>query len=551
MKKAPSFSKIFILAFAISIVACKKEDHINPPPPPPPPPTETSHPLGYAGDDNVSKVPTTPNLGYGEGNLPSQVDLTTKFPPIGDQGQYGTCVAWAVAYNLKTALNGMDKGFSASQLASPANQFSPRDLFTAIPDSRKGSDCNGTNFTDALDLLQERGVASLQTVPYTSLGDCSQSNLQAGWTAEANNNKIKYWRKINPGVEDIKKNLANNIPVVFAAKLSDNFMTWNSDNVLSSNTTYNSVGQHAYHALVIGGYDDSKGSGGAFKVINSWGKSWGSEGYIWIDYNFLVNEFCTTEDGDKPIFIASNDEGSVNPPEPVPSASGVDLAPWVFSDVSYPEDNDLTERAINYNLYNIGNEAASSNSNWSLYYIYYNAYDANDYGVLFYDDFNTSAGPDSYECSSSGNCTFNYTIAAGGDFSSTVFNSQDITRTYYMPRISGDYYLVLIADVEDKFSEQDELNNLFYTSILPTTFDNGYAERRASGSGFKFMNDLIFNKQNVSKSKFNTVVTPQFKNAYTQKEIKSFFKKEIRTGAIRSKLNRAIQKRGKVIYKHN
>lgn len=553
MKKTASFTKMFILAFALSFVACKKEDQMrNIPPPPGPPPTDSKYALGYEGDDNVSKVPTTPNLGYGEGNLPSQTDLTSKFPPIGDQGQYGTCVAWAVAYNLKTALNGMDKGYSAGQLASPANQYSPRDLFTAIPDDRKGSSCNGTNFTDALDLLQERGVASLQTVPYTALGDCSQSNVQPDWTTEASNNKIKYWRKINPSVDDIKKNIANNIPVVFAAKLSDNFMTWNSDNVLSSNTTYNSVGQHAYHALVIGGYDDNMGSGGAFKVINSWGRNWGSQGYIWIDYNFLINEFCTTPDGDKPIFIASNDEGSVDPPDPNPSTSGVDLAPWVFSDASYySESGDPTERAINYNFYNLGNEAASSNSNWSLYYIYYNAYNANDYGVLFYDDFNTSTSSDTYDCGNSGNCSFNFSIPAGGDFSSTVFNSQEVTRTYYMPQISGDYYLVLIADVDDKFTEQDELNNLFYTSIFPTTFDNGYAERRATGSGFKFQNDMIFNKENVKKSKFNTVVTPQFKNAYTQKEIVSFFKKEIRTGTLRNKINRGIQKRGKVIYKHN
>src|SRR4051812_45910491 len=106
MKQTASFSKILILALTISVVACKKEDQFRPAPPPPTPPTETEHSLGYAGDDNVSKVPTTPNLGYGEGSLPSQVDLTSKFPPVGNQGQYGTCTAWAVAYNLKTALNG-------------------------------------------------------------------------------------------------------------------------------------------------------------------------------------------------------------------------------------------------------------------------------------------------------------------------------------------------------------------------------------------------------------------------------------------------------------
>lgn len=557
MKRNTSFSKIVILFAIISFAACKKEAVDNTPAPTPtpdPPPTEKpKYGLGYSGDDNVSKVPTTPNFGYGEGNLPSQVDLVSKFPPVGDQQQYGTCVAWAVAYNLKTALNAMDKNLSAGQLAAPANQFSPKDLFTAIPDNLKGADCGGTNFTDALDLLQNRGVASLQTVPYTSMSGCAEANVQQSWTSEAGNNKIKYWRKISPAIQDIKKNLANNIPVLLAAKLSDNFMSWNSDEVLSSNTTYSTVGQHAYHALVIAGYDDNKGAGGAFKVINSWGKFWGSAGYIWIDYNFLINEFCTTPDGDKPLFIAANEEGgNVNPPAPDPSTSGVDLAPWVFSDVSYYETSgDATEREIKYNFYNIGNQTASSSADWSMYYIYYNAYDANDYGVLFYDDFNTSVSSGSYDCGSSGNCSFNYDIPAGGDFAAEAFGDAEIDRTYNMPDISGDYYLVLVTDAADKFTEGDELNNLFYTSIYPTTFQNGYAERKANGrSRFTFKNDLPFNNQNLRKNKFNTVITPQFKNAYTQKEILSFFKKELKTGVLRNKINQSIQKHGKVIHSH-
>ncbi|TDH27786.1 hypothetical protein EXU57_04755 [Segetibacter sp. 3557_3] len=547
--KKNALLKAFTIATTVLIFSCKKENIPDPPPTPPDTPTEAKRPLGYEGDDNMGKIPTTPNVGYDDGNLPSQVDLSAKFPPIGDQGQYGTCVAWATAYNLKTALNGIDKGYTASQLASPANQASPRDLFTAIPDNQKGSDCNGTNFSFALDVLQNRGVASLQTVPYTSLSNCSQSGVQSSWTNEAKNNKIKYWRKISATVKDIKKNIANNIPVLLAAKLSDNFMTWNTDNVLSSNTTYNTVGQHAYHALVIAGYDDNKGGRGAFKIINSWGKYWGSKGYIWVDYNFLINEFCTTPDGDKPLFIASNDAGSVNPPNPNPSTSGVDLAPWVFSDESaYAGSGNPLKRKINYNFYNIGNQAASSSTNWSVYYIYFNAYDANDYGVLFYDDFNTTTASNTFYCPNSGNCVFNYSIPAGGDFATTVFKSEEIVRNYYMPKITGDYYLLLVTDAEDKFAEEDELNNLFYTSLWPTTFNNGYADRGQGASTFQFKNELRFNKQNIKKNKFNTVVTSEFRNAYTPGEIMSFFKKEKKSGALEAKINRYIQDNGKDTY---
>src|SRR3954468_13918961 len=139
-----------IIFSAFFIVSCNKQVKDNPPPPPPPPPGQGDHLLGWNGQEDLGTVPTTVNFGIGEGNLPTSVDLTAKFPPIGDQGQFGTCVAWAVAYNLKTALDGMDRGLSSSQLANASNQFSPRDLFTAIPDNEKGGDCNGTNFSSAL-----------------------------------------------------------------------------------------------------------------------------------------------------------------------------------------------------------------------------------------------------------------------------------------------------------------------------------------------------------------------------------------------------------------
>ena len=121
---------------------------------------ELSFALGWFGEDQVSTVPTTTNLGFDEGNLPSSVDLTSYFPPTGDQGQYGTCVAWAIAYNLRTALNAQSNNLSSSALAQSGNQFSPKDLFTAIPDSYKGSGCGGTNFSYALDVAQERGIAN-------------------------------------------------------------------------------------------------------------------------------------------------------------------------------------------------------------------------------------------------------------------------------------------------------------------------------------------------------------------------------------------------------
>ncbi|WP_412561378.1 C1 family peptidase [Winogradskyella sp. MIT101101] len=498
--------------------------------------TDSEYFLGYNGEDNLSTTPTTPNYGFGNGNLPNAADITDKFPPIGNQGNYGTCVAWAVGYNLKTALNAIDNNLSFSDLNQDFNQFSAKDLFTAIPNSQKGSNCNGTNFDSAFDVLQQRGVATAQTVPYYALNGCSQSNLQSSWTNEANNNRIKYWRKIDPSITAIKQNIANNIPVVFGAKLSDNFITWNSSAVLSSNTSYNNVGQHAYHAMVVSGYDNSKGANGAFKVINSWGNGWGNGGYIWIDYNFFISEFVTTPGDQKPLFIAVNEDDNTSPPDDSNTGdTGVDLASWVFQD-NYVSGN---YRELYFNIYNIGNSTANPSTNWSNAYIYFNAYNANDYGILFYDEFNTSVGSNSFNCPTTDNCIFNYSIPPGGNFTQTVFGQPDINRQYIIPNLNGYYYLLLITDANDMFQEIDESNNFFYPSLTPVLFINGQVSRDSENdtSSFSFQNSETVSESKLKEGYRSRIATKDFNNAYTQDEISNLLKVEFNSGAFQNKLN--------------
>ena len=249
----------------ILLMGCQKEQHDNPDPTPNP---DAPFAMGWNGKDNPDEIPSNIFLSLGNTNLPSSYSIKTKLPPIGDQGQYGTCVVWAVGYNLKTTLNGIDKNWNASTLADTRNQTSPKDLFLAIPSADKGDDCNGTSFEPAFTQLINRGVASLSSVPYTGLGSCSQSP-DAGVANEAGNNKLSNFRKISMDVAEIKTYVSQNRPVVFGAKLGDNFMTWRGDQVISSHSGFTNVGQHARHAMMIIGYDDNKGPNGAFQVANS------------------------------------------------------------------------------------------------------------------------------------------------------------------------------------------------------------------------------------------------------------------------------------------
>ncbi len=530
MKQIYQFFGLFLIT-SVLFMACEKLDD------PEPDPSGSDYSLGWTGDDDMATVPTTVDYGFGSGNFPPSVDLVPKFPPIGNQNPYGTCVAWAVAYNTKTAVNGMANGYGPSDLSSPSKQFSPKDFFISIDDSKKPNECNGVSFVNGLDNLQARGVATFATVPYENLGNCSKSGVDPSWTAEANQNRIKYYRRIDRSVSSIKENLANNVPVILGAKLADNFMTWNSDDVMSSNTTYDRVGMHAYHALVIAGYDDNKGPNGAFRVINSWDTGWGDYGYIWVDYNFMINEFCANLNGGYALFIIANEDGNNNPPDdPDPNVTGVDVVPWVFSDISVDDWN--AERQIEFNVYNIGNQTADPSANWSYVYIYYNAYNADDYGVLFLDEFNTSIPQGTYECPNDYNCIINFPIASGGGFAETVWGTQSLYRSYFMPNITGFYYLLLVADAGDVFQEQDEMNNLFYTTTDPAWFVGGVALKSTEKNSqpLSFRNDINFEKNKAKRTKFNSAVNSKNLNAYTPEEIKRFIKKRKANGDLDKKI---------------
>jgi hypothetical protein len=257
-----------------------------------------------------------------------------------------------------------------------------------------------------------------------------------------------------------------------------------------------------------------------------------------------MNEFLSTLNNEPNLYIAANDDSNVNPPDSVnPNVSGVDLIPWVFDDWSTYNYDYPTERKIDFNIYNAGNADAPSSADWSYYYIYYNAFDANDYGVVFWDQFNTTIPENTFDCPNTWNCIFNIPIPSGNDFANYAWGSYWVERTYYMPEITGYYYLLCIADAEDKFQETDEVNNLFYTTIDPVYFESGIEYKSTQKpSPFKFKNDITFRKENIKRSKYNSGVTEKFRNAYTPEEIKAFFKKEKESGRIDRKVDEYVQR---------
>ncbi|HAN76641.1 MAG TPA: hypothetical protein DCQ31_02115, partial [Bacteroidales bacterium] len=431
--------------------------------------------FGWQKDnEQLDKIET--NISFGSsGNIsaPASFDLSAKFPPIGNQGQYGTCVAWAVAYNLKTYLDGLDRNLTTAQLADKANQSSPKDLFWAIPAAQKGKDCNGTGFESAMDVAVSRGIAPLSVVPYTELGNCASSPL-SNWNTEAAKYKLDNYRQIGDkygiDINETKGYLAQGRPVVIGAKLGDNFMSAKDATVLKSDT-YGYTGQHAYHAMILCGYDDAKQ---AFRVVNSWGTTWGDKGYIWVDYNFFKKEFCFAA------FVASNkkntpDNDGDNNVDNDKVKSGFDVVAWelqdkVSTDTEFNPNNSQLKRALKYNVFNSGTSDIPASKDWNILYVLYNAYDAKDYKILIYDYYSDDKGAlgDDGELATGPGIASNWynhiNVKSKQSAAQALYGGVNdrFNYDYNMPAtINGEYYLVIIADGYDVIKEADETNNYY------------------------------------------------------------------------------------------
>ena len=200
--------------------------------------------------------------------LPRSIDLSGNFPVPGNQGTQSSCVGWAVAY-LKSYQERMEERWDFSV----GTQFSPAWVYNQI---NRGQDA-GSRPLDAMELLQSRGAATLATMPYDP--DDYWTQPSAGAVEEAANYLGGEVRTINT-VLVYKQALAHRVPFVLAMPVYDSF-----NSLSGSSSVYNDLSgpDTGGHAVVVVGYDDDR-FGGAFRVLNSWGTSWGDGGFFWIPY---------------------------------------------------------------------------------------------------------------------------------------------------------------------------------------------------------------------------------------------------------------------------
>ena len=245
------------------------------------------------------------------------------FPPIADQGSINSCTAWStVYYQMAYAVNkALDRDGSDKN-----NQMSPIWVYNMI----NGGENKGTYYTDALKILSEIGAVPYRNVySYISASDTNIRNIAAtkeNWLEArkyrvkeyytfdlGNDSKIRKTQIYNPKskvLKNVKIALANGEIITCTtyttkcwkrAVIEENPEVPENSKYVGEKIVprHESIEGQGCHRVTRVGYNDNiwvdinengkveEGEKGAFKLANSYGKSYDNKGFFWVSYDAL------------------------------------------------------------------------------------------------------------------------------------------------------------------------------------------------------------------------------------------------------------------------
>ena len=216
--------------------------------------------------------------------LPERVTLEKYCPPRLNQGQQGSCVAWASAYAARTIVQAKATGADPKSTA-----FSPAYMYNQIKIAN--SDCQGSYIYRAMEQMSRNGALPFSKFAYT---DQSCNKLPSdNEKQQAMPFRIKGFQRLTLGADEqrtdmvaMKQHLSQGSPIVIGMMVGGTFMQdmAGQEAWIPTEGDYRQRG-FGGHAMCVVGYDDFKfNDTGGFLIMNSWGPEWGKNGMAWVPY---------------------------------------------------------------------------------------------------------------------------------------------------------------------------------------------------------------------------------------------------------------------------
>jgi C1A family cysteine protease len=206
--------------------------------------------------------------------LPIKIDLRNQCPRISDQGNLGSCTANAIA-----------GAFQFEQKKQSVKDFAPARLFIYYNERKMEGTINqdsGARIRDGIKSVAQVGVCPETDWPYDItkfVGPPPSSCFQ-----DAAKSKLVTYHRVAQSLSQVRACLASGYPFVFGFTVYESFesaQVAKTGEVPMPSSSEQQVGGHAVMAV---GYDDAPQR---FIVRNSWGSSWGINGYCTMPYAYL------------------------------------------------------------------------------------------------------------------------------------------------------------------------------------------------------------------------------------------------------------------------
>lgn len=216
-------------------------------------------------------------------DLPSKHDLRDMCPEIYNQGQLGSCTANALAGSIEYNL-----------LREKVSDFIPSCLFIYYNEREMMGtvdEDSGATLSIGIHSIMKQGACHETTWPYIDQGDKFKEKptqacyLEAQNTVDLDNVTLAH---LNQDLTTLKAALYNNNPIVYGVRVYESFMTkaarFSGEIPMPKIETEMLKGGHA---IMLVGYDDEAGK---FIFRNSWGTSWGAQGYGYMPYEYVMSQ---------------------------------------------------------------------------------------------------------------------------------------------------------------------------------------------------------------------------------------------------------------------